>query len=81
MKDWHLETRARSIFFQRPNQVILFSIVLFMASKTVFAEPLPVGKFPQETSEFFPMKPQADAKDFQSIEINKGRYPGIRALL
>ena len=70
MKDWHLETRARSIFFQRPNQVILFSIVLFMASKTVFAEPLPVGKFPQETSEFFPMKPQADAKDFQSIEIN-----------
>ena len=40
-----------------------------MASNTAFAEPFPVGKFPQETSEFFPMKPQAGADDFQSIEI------------
>ncbi|HAO65465.1 MAG TPA: hypothetical protein DCR17_02085, partial [Verrucomicrobiales bacterium] len=69
MKEWHLETRTSSIFFQRSNQVTLFLIVLFMASNTAFAEPFPVGKFPQETSEFFPMKPQADADDFQSIEI------------
>ena len=69
MKEWHLGNRASSIFFQRSNQVTLFLIVLFMASNTAFAEPFPVGKFPQETSEFFPMKPQAGADDFQSIEI------------
>ena len=40
-----------------------------MASHTAFAGPFSVGKFPQETSEFFPMKPQAGADDFWSIEI------------